>query len=171
VFSRYGVKRSSMSDIAAEAGIARQTLYNAFSNKDEVLRAMLRLFTERATADIQVGMETASDLGDQLDVVFKHLALNPYEQLHASPHSQDIIGGFNAAGRDEIASADEAFRRIIEKILKPHDTAVRSAGLTTRQLSDFVRTSASAAKHSAETRQHLNQLLEALKVGVQKVVA
>ena len=36
VFHRYGVKRASMSDIADEAGVSRQTVYNAFSNKDEL---------------------------------------------------------------------------------------------------------------------------------------
>ena len=56
VFSRYGVKRASMTDIAEEAGIARQTLYNAFSNKDEILRATIRLFTNRAISAIEVKM-------------------------------------------------------------------------------------------------------------------
>lgn len=37
VFSRYGVKRSSMSDLCEEAGVSRQTFYNNFRNKDDIL--------------------------------------------------------------------------------------------------------------------------------------
>ena len=34
VFSRYGVKRTTMNDIAEEAGLVRQTLYTVYKNKD-----------------------------------------------------------------------------------------------------------------------------------------
>ncbi len=76
VFLRYGAKRTSMNDIAQEAGIARQTLYNAFSNKDVVLRATIRLFTERAMVEIEKGLKSCESLGDQLDIVFEQLAVN-----------------------------------------------------------------------------------------------
>ena len=46
MFSRYGVKRTSMVDLAQEAGVSRQTLYNVFRNKDDVLRALIRAYTE-----------------------------------------------------------------------------------------------------------------------------
>ena len=38
VISRYGVKRTTMQDIADEAGVVRQTLYNYYKKKDDVLR-------------------------------------------------------------------------------------------------------------------------------------
>jgi len=41
LFARYGYKRTSMDDIAREAGLARATLYLHFKGKDEVFRAML----------------------------------------------------------------------------------------------------------------------------------
>ena len=43
VFARYGVSKTTMSDIAREAGVARQTVYNAFATKNEVLREVVRL--------------------------------------------------------------------------------------------------------------------------------
>lgn len=39
VFMRHGVRRASMTDIGKEAGVSRQTLYNAFRGKEDVLRA------------------------------------------------------------------------------------------------------------------------------------
>lgn len=50
LFARYGYKRSSMDDIAREAGLAKATLYLHFKGKDDVFRAMLRLLARRVEA-------------------------------------------------------------------------------------------------------------------------
>lgn len=47
MFARYGYKRSSMDDIAREAGLAKATLYLHFKGKDDVFRAMLGLLARR----------------------------------------------------------------------------------------------------------------------------
>ena len=75
VFVRYGVQRSSMSDIASEAGVARQTLYNAFNNKDDVLRATIRLFGERSQARINSGLQEGQTLRAQLKVIFDQILI------------------------------------------------------------------------------------------------
>lgn len=49
-FSRWGVSRTRMEDIAKEAGIARPALYRYYAGKDElVLAVMVRHMHERAT--------------------------------------------------------------------------------------------------------------------------
>ncbi len=169
VFSRYGVKRTTMNDIAAEAGIARQTLYNAFSNKDEVLQATIRLFSDEATARIEAEFETRSDLGDRLDVIFRHIALEPYDLLNASPNAEDIVAGFNASSQKEIAAAAERNRVIIAETLAPSKEAIEQSGVSLDQFADFVQRSASGAKYSAGSRKHLLSLLKALKVATLKV--
>lgn len=50
MFARYGYKRSSMDDIAREAGLAKATLYLHFKGKDDVFRAMLGLLARRVEA-------------------------------------------------------------------------------------------------------------------------
>ncbi|MEM9104699.1 MAG: helix-turn-helix domain-containing protein, partial [Pseudomonadota bacterium] len=84
LFIRYGVKRTGMNDIAAEAGIARQTLYNVFANKDAVLQATIRLMADRAAAGIEAGLKDTHDLSEQLDVIFKHIVIDSFELLDAS---------------------------------------------------------------------------------------
>lgn len=46
-FARYGFKRSSMEDVAREAGLAKATLYLHFKGKDDVFRAMIERFGAR----------------------------------------------------------------------------------------------------------------------------
>lgn len=38
---RWGIERVTLNDIAREAGVARSTLYNHYSNRDDVIRAAL----------------------------------------------------------------------------------------------------------------------------------
>ncbi len=163
VFSRYGVQRASMSDIAQAAGISRQTLYNAYANKDEVLRATIRLFTERALKEIEKGLKTRTTLGGQLDLVFQKIAKEPYAIIHASPNAEDIIQGMNAASRDEIENSNDKFCAIIERILTPHKSAIRASKLTLGALADYIQRSTSAMKQQARNQEHLDELLDALK--------
>ena len=169
LFSRYGVKRTSMNDIAEEAGIARQTLYNAFSNKDEVLQATIRLFSDRSVAQIDAGLENAGDLGERLEIIFRHITIEPFDLLNASPNAEDIVAGFNASSQKEITAAAERNRVIIARTLEPYKQAIERNGLTLDQFADFVQRSASGAKYNAGNRKHLLRLLAALKVAVLKV--
>ena len=164
VFMRYGVKRASMHDIASEAGVARQTLYNVYPNKDEIMRATIRLFADQAIAEIEAGLGDHPDIGAQLDLVFRHTVILHFERLHASPNAADIVEGFNATSQKEIAENSERVRVVIEGLLRPHEKAIRRAGLSVHQLSDFVQRSATAAKYNAADRKHLLLLLETLKI-------
>ncbi len=162
VFVRYGVQRSSMGDIASEAGVARQTLYNAFANKDEVLRATIRLFTARSLERIDAELTDGQRLDEQLNVVFEHTVVAPFMHLLESPNAADFIEGFNQAAKEEISRQEEQHRLTIEKLLRPYRNSLKAKQVSIRQLSDFVQRSASAAKHSATSRQHLNSLLKTL---------
>lgn len=163
VFSRYGVKRVSMSDLAAEAGVSRQTLYKAFRNKDDVFRALIREHTKSAIARIEAGLRADQDLGRQLDLLFAHMTVAGFDQIRASPHAQDIVEGFNASSHEELEAAAQSFRVVIERILLPYASALERSGTTVAALSDLVHSSARAAKLYSTDRKHLLERLETLK--------
>ena len=163
VFSRYGVKRTTMNDIASEAGIVRQTLYNVFANKDDVLRAAIRWHTEESIAAIGNEIGSAENLGDQIDIILRHLAVLPFEQIHASPHAADIILGMNELAQDEIERAGKRYQQVIENCLEPHNHRIRLAGLSRQQLAEMIQTAAKGFKHTARDKQQLMDLLAALK--------
>ena len=169
VISRYGVRRTTMNDIASEAAISRQTLYNFFSNKDEVLRGTIRHMAGTAVAAVTAEWRDAATLGEKLDILFRHVVVMPFELIHAMPDADDIVSGFNAAGKEEIAKAHEQYRLLIEEALSPHEAAIRNAGLNPRQLSDFACNAAMGFKHDARDKEHLLQLLDSLNVLVLNV--
>lgn len=163
MFSRYGVKRTSMGDLAAEAGVSRQTLYNSFRNKDDVLRALIRSYTDEALGRIEAGLDRARDLGGQLDVIFDNMVVAGFELVSDMPNAQDLVDGFNASGQEEIAASAERFRAVIERVFAPREAALARARLTPSDLADFVQRSAKAAGRSARDRDHLARQLETLK--------
>ncbi|KNG93778.1 TetR/AcrR family transcriptional regulator [Pseudaestuariivita atlantica] len=163
MFSRYGVRRTSMGDLAKTAGISRQTLYNAFRNKDDILRALIRAFTDDAIRGIEAEIGTVKNLGDALDIVFDKMVLAGFDLVLDTPNAQDLVDGFNASGQEEMTRAAERFRDVIERILIPHEAALKEAGLTPVALSDFIQRSAKAASNTARDREHLARQLETLK--------
>jgi AcrR family transcriptional regulator len=169
VFMRYGVRRTSMNDIATEAGIARQTLYKTFSNKDEVLCAAIRHVSEKAVIAAQQDCQGLDDLGAKMDAVFRHVVIQPYEIISAFPDAEDIVSGFNAAGKVEWAAANDRNRRLYEWVLAPYATGFEIANLSVSQVADVVQRSASAFKHDAKDKQELVGLLNSLKVMILKI--
>ena len=163
LFLRYGVKRTSMNDIAIEAGVARQTLYNAFSNKDDVLRSLIRLFTDRAMTEIEGVMKQSTKLEDRLDIVLERVAIYPFEMLSESPNAEDIVLGMNAASKEEIDASNERFRSVLSDIFADHKASLKRVGRTPRQFADFIHISASAAKTQAANREQLDELLQTIR--------
>ncbi|MCG8478134.1 MAG: TetR/AcrR family transcriptional regulator [Spirochaetales bacterium] len=154
------MKRTTMNDIAQEAGIVRRTLYNAFVGKDEVLRGTIRHHDESAVAAVKDEWKRSELLGDRLDIALEHTTAKPFEVIRAMPEARDVIDGFNAAGKQEAVRAAELYRQRYEEAFAPYEAALRERGLL--QLADFVRNAADSVKSNATDKDHLLELLNTL---------
>ena len=163
VFSRYGVRRATMGDIAEEAGVARQTLYNLFADKDDLMRATVRLYADNALTAIEAECTTLPDLGDKLDVVFDRLVLVPYDRIRETPHGDEILTGFRDAAWEEVTQAELRFGALLEHMIAPSAEQLSAAGLTPKHLSDLMQSSWYGFRHKARDREHLLELLASHK--------
>jgi len=166
VFMRYGIRRTTMNDIANEAGLVRQTLYTAYANKDEVLCAAIRYFSEKSLAAIEAEWESAQSLGEKLDIYFEHAIVSSFAMIKASPEAEDMIDGYNAAGKAEIRRVQAHKQKALAGILKPYKTGIADAGLKVDQLADFVLNASLGVRNTAEDKKQLRSLLSTLKVAV-----
>ncbi len=155
LFARYGVKRTSMGDIAREGGVSRQTLYNSFNNKDAVLRIHIQVYTEIVTVEIRVGLESMNALGPELDLVLKKMAVAGYSLIQASPNAEDVVEGIDASSRDALANAARSFSSVIADTLSSQETALTQSGLSSTGLADYVQRSAASIKYFSIYREHL----------------
>ena len=163
VFSQYGVKRTSMADIAKEAGISRQTLYKSFRSKDDVLRTHIRSYTDSVIAQIEKELAKSEGLSAQLDVIFDKMTVAGFELVRTTPNAQDLQDGFEESSREELENTAQRHQAIITKVLMPFEAALNDAGTSPKSLAEFIQRSARAAKGYAKDRKHLLQQLNILK--------
>ncbi|EAQ02119.1 hypothetical protein OB2597_20881 [Pseudooceanicola batsensis HTCC2597] len=152
-----------MSDLCEEAGVSRQTFYNNFRNKDDILRALIRSFSERALAGIEAGRGPHDTLGDLLDLVFEQTVVAGFDMVTAMPNSEDFVDGVHASSKEGMDAAHERFRGVIEDILSPYAPALNEAGIDVTALSDFVQRASKAAGLNACDRDHLFTQLATLR--------
>ena len=163
VFSRFGVKKTSMADIAEEAGISRQTLYKAFRSKDDVLRAHIRSYADDAVSAMKENLEKTEGLGAKLDLIFDKISVAGFDMVRASPNTQDIEEGFGEGSQGELEHTAHRFQAVIKDVLTPYITSLEAAGTTPESLAEFVQRSARAAKGYARDKKHLMQQLQTLR--------
>lgn len=63
---KYGIQKTTMQEIAKDAGIAVGTLYLYFKNKDEILVASAKAFTEQHKLEIEEILNSAKSPPEKL---------------------------------------------------------------------------------------------------------
>lgn len=163
LFSRYGVKRTTMNDIAEAAGVVRQTLYLSFPSKNAVLRASIRHYTDGIIAQIENDWRTGDILSDKLAAYLKHSVVDPYRTISTAPDVEDLATGFNSEGRAEIAEANNRFTVLLAEAFQPFGKSLAESQLTPASFADFFHLTAHHLKYTARSEEHLQQLIEALR--------
>ncbi len=67
-----GFAKTTMSEIAREAGVAEGTLYLYFNNKDALARAVLAAFYRRLTETAKRGVEKCATTAEKLEFLARH---------------------------------------------------------------------------------------------------
>jgi AcrR family transcriptional regulator len=82
--ARYGLAKTTMDDVAREAGVSRATLYRAFpSGKDQLVREVVAWEANRFFMRLTAAVAHLTELGDVLEAAlrFAHQAVEDHEVL------------------------------------------------------------------------------------------
>lgn len=169
VFARYGVKRTTMSDIASEADLVRQTLYLSYKSKDAVLCAVIDHVCEQIIAETKENWKTAETLAEKLDIFFENSVISIYRMISQSPDFEDLSSGFGKAGKEAAERANRQKSALLVTILAPHEKALDEVGETPATYAEFIQTTAVHIKHTARDETHLLRLINALKTSILSV--
>ena len=91
VFAAYGLKRSSMEDIAKAADMSRAALYQHFRNKEDVLSTGVRIFFARAAEDLETALSSGASLEDAIRLGCFSTAGDMARFLLDSPHGEEML--------------------------------------------------------------------------------
>ena len=161
VFFRFGVTKTTMGDIAKAAGISRQTLYNAYPGKDEVLRASVKAMADGNIAEAQAEWNAVDDFAVRLDIFFNRVPLGWFNITYQTPDREDLAEGIYAAASGELEAFAQTWRKMIAAAVAELDTGTDKAALA-----DFIFATAYNAKHGAKDRKVIETRLGLLKQSV-----
>ena len=162
VFQRYGVRKTTMEEIAVEAGVSKPTLYATFRNKDAALGGSIRLAKSAVIKSVTDEWATTSSLPERLEVFFEKLVLAGFDMLHQSPDAQAFETAVGEASQSAInamrAAEIDAVAGIFEDV-----QGLETLGLSPGDFAQFVVTSAMNAKRLSQSREELQDYLAVLK--------
>jgi AcrR family transcriptional regulator len=174
VFGQYGYRRTSMDDIAREAGIAKGTIYLSFASKDEVFRALSQSLSERMLADAEAARNHPGTTSDKLAAMTAAWFGAYAETIRHSPHAAELMDAKHQLSADLVSRAASQYKRLVRDVLADAAAAgeldLEPAGLTADTAAELLIASArglqSSAASPAAYRRYLNSLVQVMVGGL-----
>ncbi len=166
VFSRYGVRRATMGDVAEQAEVSRQTLYAAFKNKDEILATATEALGVQIMQRINAACAHSNSIADTLDAYILHAVLEPYDLMHKMPDARDLMSGVGKATDEVIRKMEADKAQLLQEQFRQYEDALTAAGTDAKTIADFFERASIGFKYSATDRTQLESLLATLKASV-----
>lgn len=151
LFSQYGVRRTSMELLAAEAGVAKPTLYAYFRSKEELFRSVVQelifAILDEAADIASARLPVEAKVQGILEAKFTRM----HELVFSSPHAAELLASSDTQARDIAAEGDRRFRTILTDVLTAaqSDGRLVLVGLTTDELADALMVGGHGASWNA----------------------
>ncbi|MEL7117040.1 MAG: TetR/AcrR family transcriptional regulator [Pseudomonadota bacterium] len=170
VFAKFGVAKTTMSDIAAEAGVARQTVYNAFPGKPELLRGAVRLAYSDVQGKIRERWQTCKTLGDKIDVYFDLGPRHWFEMVRSSPQLAELLDGMTKHAAEELAEGKKLWQEMFVEMFEAAGQQPLDADVTLQGVAEFLFSYSTHAKHQADSLEVLDRRLLVIKAAVLRLL-
>lgn len=115
LFGRHGFQRTSMADIAREAGIARATLYLRFSDKPAVFEALAALLVDEALARAEAAWLPDAPLSVNISATLLAKELVFFQILNTTPHGAELLELDAKLTAAHVARLDAGFTALLVK--------------------------------------------------------
>ena len=160
---RWGTEKTSLNDIAREAGVTRPTVYSYFSNRDEVLMAaMLQAgyaFAERLLAHVNQFQGDAERVVEALVFALRELPKEPYLTFVTRPDLAYLINAQALTTVDGQQICRSLFETILQSGAIAADDMDEVAEVATRFLLSLLTVEGAQKRDEAQTRSFLQRRL------------
>lgn len=170
LFGRYGYRRTSMEEIAREAGIAKGTVYLYFPTKEILFRALSQQTMDHVLAEAGRAASAGGPLGERLFGVLAAKYGYVHAIVHSSPHAGELIDSKNRLSAEVFAQGDRAYLRVVAGVLR---AAVRQGELDPGRLAatpDGLASLLADAAHGVATGTERPPTPAALRRGLRALV-
>lgn len=88
----YGIKKTTIDEIASDAGVGKGTVYLYFESKEDVAFAIMAKYKEESLAvQTQIARDHTVNLEDRIRQVITLPILNAHRKCQTSPHAVEVI--------------------------------------------------------------------------------
>lgn len=171
MFARYGYTKTTMGDIAAEAGVARQTVYNAFPGKEEILRAVVSHAGAETYRAVIAAWAQVQTVAEKLAVFHDLVPLKWFEAIRAAPDWVALMDGLRQAGSAEMTALNQQWRAELTAIFAAHAPLAATAPASHEEIADFFYTASLNAKHGVDDITELRSRLRTIKAATLALLA
>jgi AcrR family transcriptional regulator len=163
VFLRYGLKKTSMDDLARAAGLSRQGLYLHFQTKEELFRAV----TVELIASTRAASRAA--LANESESVETRI-LDAFDALHGkglgqleSEHLDELFEAAREIVGDAVNEVDDGLVTDVAKLLRTSGIAAhwKDAGLSANDLAASLHAASKGLKHDAGSQEAYRERMRA----------
>lgn len=117
MFTRVGVRRTSIEDIAAAAGVAKGSVYLEFRGKEELFVAAAEQVVREILAAAEAAVAREGALADRIAELLLAKFWRLYELVHARPHARELIETKDAVAAELFRVADDRFAALVSATL------------------------------------------------------
>jgi AcrR family transcriptional regulator len=117
LFGQYGFRRTSIDDIAREAGIAKGTVYLYVETKEALFRALSQSLIDQMMDTARAAAAGQGTLSDRLLAVLDAKFGFFYDLLRGSPHAVELLDSKGRVCADIFAESDAAYTRLLTKVV------------------------------------------------------
>jgi AcrR family transcriptional regulator len=166
MFGQYGFRRTSMDDIAREAGIAKGTIYLSFAGKEEVFQALAQRLAQRMLAGAEAASRRPGTTADKLTAMIVAWFGTYAETISCSPHAGELLDAKHRLSADLVSDAASRYRQLVRDVITAAagrgDLDLESAGLTPDTAAELLIASARGLESSAPSRAAYGSYLTSL---------
>jgi AcrR family transcriptional regulator len=167
LFVRYGVKRTSIDDVAREAGVAKGTVYLSFEFKAELFAAIAERLCANTLADAQRVALKATPLLPRLVGILDCYIGAPHRLVAQSPHIAELTKSKEALSAAAFDALDTQIRSLLSTVLG-------EAGITHDGAAEMLLAAGNGTLHTGDWkeqpyRSRLTAIVEMLIAGFTSV--
>jgi TetR/AcrR family transcriptional regulator, regulator of autoinduction and epiphytic fitness len=117
VFGQYGYRRTSVDDIAREAGIAKGTVYLSFASKEEVFQALAQRLSQQMLTDAEAASRRPGTTADKLAAMHAAWFGTYAETIARSPHAAELLDAKHRLSADLVADGASRYHQLVRDVL------------------------------------------------------
>jgi hypothetical protein len=147
--------------------------------RSAILEAAARMFSfaavcadvgERIVEAAKAAIRTEKDLAERVTAVLAAKFTVVFELVQSSPYAEELLRPASAAARENIATADVAFRRVLTELLtsaaRSGELDLRGLGLSAPELTTQLMQAGYGASYGASSTDEQRQNLRALVISL-----